>query len=146
MKLRFHRGVLSVVKSYMCKPNRGQLTVVEMEHVQTTITKLTTLAQVHDSAFRPRYKPEWSILHYAVIFAVHLFEYSPCLWRSIDSSQTRASAGILFDHGLNSVFLEQATHLNDTSDVLGWFRRYDFCLRLSCATSMRHDFTTDRVV
>ena len=28
----------------------------------------------------------------------------------------------------------------------GRFRRYDFCLRLSCATSMRHDFTTDRVV
>ena len=28
----------------------------------------------------------------------------------------------------------------------GRFSRYDFCLRLSCATSMRHDFTSDRVV
>ena len=25
------------------------------------------------------------------------------------------------------------------------FRRYDYCLGLSCATSIRHDFTTDRV-
>ena len=28
----------------------------------------------------------------------------------------------------------------------GRFRRYDFCLRLSCGTSMRHDFTTNHVV
>ena len=56
------------------------------------------------------------------------------------------SADILFGHGLNSVFLEQATHLNDTSGVFGRFGRYDFCLRLSCATSMRHDFTADRFV
>ena len=28
----------------------------------------------------------------------------------------------------------------------GRFRRYDVWLRLLCATSMRHDFTTDRVV
>ena len=56
------------------------------------------------------------------------------------------SADILFDHGLNSVFLEQATDLNDTSGVFGRFGRYDFCLRLSCATGMRHDSMTDRVV
>ena len=36
------------------------------------------------------------------------------------------SADISFDHGLNSVFLEQATHLNDTSGVFGRFGRYDF--------------------
>ena len=28
----------------------------------------------------------------------------------------------------------------------GRFRRLDFCLRLSCATTIRHDFTTDCVV
>ena len=56
------------------------------------------------------------------------------------------SADILFDHGLNFVFLEQATHLNDTSDVFDQFGRYDFCLRLSCAAGMRHDFTADRFV
>ena len=33
-----------------------------------------------------------------------------------------------------------------TSGVFGRFRRCDFCLWLSCATSMCHDFTTDRVV
>ena len=56
------------------------------------------------------------------------------------------SADILFDHGLNSEFLEQATHLNDTSGVFGRFGRYDFCFRLSCATGMRHDFMADGVV
>ena len=95
------RSAVSSLKLYVQAKSRS---IVEMEHVQTTITKLTTLAQVHDSAFRPHYKPEWIILHYAVIFAVHLFEYSPFLWRSINSSQTRASADILFDDGLNSVF------------------------------------------
>ena len=32
-----------------------------MEHVQTTIRKLITWAQVHDLAFR-HYKPEWNVL------------------------------------------------------------------------------------
>ena len=98
------RSAVSSLKLYVQAKSRS---IVEMEHVQTTITKLTTLAQVHDSAFRP--PTSRNEVSYT-IFAVHLFEYSPFLWRSIDSSQTRASAGILFDHGLNSVFLEQATH------------------------------------
>ena len=29
--------------------------------------------------------------------------------------------------------------------IKGRFRRYDFCLGLSCATSIRHDFTSDSV-
>ena len=72
------------------------------------------------------------------IFVVHLFEYSPFLWRSIDSCQIRASADhhrltvlwayiyplrgwshicfkffavILFDQGLNFVFLELETFI-----------------------------------
>ena len=32
-----------------------------MGHVQTTIRKLITWAQVHDVAFRP-YKPDWNVL------------------------------------------------------------------------------------
>ena len=37
---------LTVVESYIGKPNEGQLTAVKMGHVQTTIRKLTTWAQV----------------------------------------------------------------------------------------------------
>ena len=37
---------LTVVESYIGKPNEGQLTAVKMGHVQTTIRKLITWAQV----------------------------------------------------------------------------------------------------
>ena len=37
---------LTLVESYIGKPNEGQLTAVKMGHVQTTIRKLTTWAQV----------------------------------------------------------------------------------------------------
>ena len=37
---------LTVVESCIGKPNEGQLTAVKMGHVQTTIRKLTTWAQV----------------------------------------------------------------------------------------------------
>ena len=37
---------LTVVKSYIGKPNEGQLTDVKMGHVQATIRKLITWAQV----------------------------------------------------------------------------------------------------
>ena len=37
---------LTVVSSFIGKPNLGQLTAVKMGHVQTTIRKLITWAQV----------------------------------------------------------------------------------------------------
>ena len=49
MKTKLRQAGLSVVESYIGKPNEGQLTDVKMGHVQTTIRKLITWAQVRSS-------------------------------------------------------------------------------------------------
>ena len=48
----------------MRKPNQGQLTVVKMRHLQTTITKLITWAQVHELSFLLHFAPKRSIPYY----------------------------------------------------------------------------------
>ena len=49
------------------KPNQGQLTAVKTGHLQTTITKLITWAQVQDPSFRRQFAPttSWSEMSYS---------------------------------------------------------------------------------
>ena len=55
---------MTVVESYIGKPNEGQLTDVKMGHVQTTIRKVITWAQVRSGTRSGifHYKPEGDIL------------------------------------------------------------------------------------
>ena len=55
---------LTVVLSYIGKPNYGQLTAVKMGHVETTIRKLITWAQVRSGTRHGifHYKPDGYVL------------------------------------------------------------------------------------
>ena len=59
-------------------------------------------------AFRSQFptirRREMSYLRLAVVFAVRLFEYTPSLWKAIDSCQTRASADYNFPSHWGHVF------------------------------------------
>ena len=87
----------------------------------------------------PPYKPEWSILHYIRSPFIRIF----AILMKVNWQLSNKSIRWHFVWSRAQFCFFRA---GDTSGALGWFRRYDFCLRLSCATSMRHDFTTDRVV
>ena len=101
-----------------------------MKHVQTIIKKLITLAQVYDSAFRPHYKADWNVLHYAVIFAVHLFEYSLFLWRSAVKQEHPLTLFLSRRHILT-------THQACLADLYGAIFAYDYCGRLPYVRTSR---------
>ena len=105
------------------------MTAFKMKHVQTTVRKLITWAQVHDLAFRPHCKPDWNVSLTLVvdsplirIFAILMkVNWQPSNYSIRWPESPGCIAGsffyplrsrifltffadILFDQGLNSVF------------------------------------------